>query len=146
LYVLSVPGDLGPYQDQEFAFEVIVAIIGSIMGALLCGSIGNMQFERDNTGDNAFKEKIRRVKTFIGYRQLAPQLGDSIFNHYQYTWVKERNLGDRNSSFLSLLSRPLAAEVSLVLHGDIFKSVPLLQSWKESIQRNLAFAMRPQVR
>ena len=138
-------GDVGPYQDQEMVFSVSVAIISAIMGALLCGTIGNMQFERDNSGNNAFKDKIRRVQHFIQYRQLNSELSSSIYNHYKYAWATERNLGGKNESFLNMLSKPLAGEVALALHADIFASVSLLNDWKTSVRCKLALVLRPQV-
>ena len=138
-------GDIAPITDIEMVFQVFLAIVGASMGANICGQMSSYLKLSDQSGEMAFKEKLKSVEHYCEYRNLKADLRIAILANYRTMWRKERRVGAKNTSFLHSLSSEMSGEVALELNKPIMDVVCVFKNCRESMHKRFAFALQPQI-
>jgi CRP-like cAMP-binding protein len=138
-------GDVSAYTDLEVIMYVALCIISACLGANICGQMSSLLSTQDKSGETSYKDKVRAVEHYIGYRKLRSDLRQSILTNINTIWVRERRIGDASSSFLSYLPVPLAADVAYELNNDIVMAVPIFSTIRDSLRRKLSLFLKAQI-
>jgi CRP-like cAMP-binding protein len=138
-------GDIAPITDIEMVFQVFLAIVGASMGANICGQMSSYLKLSDQSGEMAFKEKLKSVVHYCEYRNLKADLRIAIMANYRTMWRKERRMGAKSTSFMHSLSSEMAGDVALELNTPIMDVTTVFKRCRESLHKRFAFALKPQI-
>jgi potassium voltage-gated channel Eag-related subfamily H protein 7 len=138
-------GDIAPITDIEMVFQVFLAIVGASMGANICGQMSSYLQLSDQSGESAFKEKLKSVEHYCEYRNLKADLRIAIMANYRTMWRKERRVGAKNTSFLHSLSSEMAGDVALELNQPIMDVISVFKNCRECLHKRFAIALKPQI-
>lgn len=98
-------GDISPATELETIWELFVVLVGACFLAALIGAFGAYLQQNDKTGPNSFHAKIERVKQYMRFRNIPPDIQNSILFFHQCRWEASQTLDERET--LSLLPQPL---------------------------------------
>jgi hypothetical protein len=121
----------------------VIALSGTCLNALVCGSLGELFTTLDNTNVSSFNRKMSVVDTLISYRKLDSSIRSSIVGQFEYVWMTERQSGGNESNIMQILSPSLAGELAMALRSDILKNVPCFKLLNPG---RISRALRPQVK
>jgi len=138
-------GDIAPITDIEMVFQVFLAIVGASMGANICGQMSSYLKLSDQSGESAFKEKLKSVEHYCEYRNLKADLRIAIMANYRTMWRKERRVGAKKTSFLHSLSTEMSGDVALELNTPIMDVISSFKNCRECLHKRFAFALKPQI-
>ncbi len=136
-------GDISPATELETIWELCVVLVGACFLAALIGAFGAYLQQNDTTGQNSFYAKIERVKQYMRFRNIPPEIQHSILFFHQCRWETSQTLDERET--LSLLPQPLQLDISFAVMEKVIHRVPILESLPIIIQKRIAHALRPQV-
>lgn len=139
-------GDIVPYTNVEFVFQIMVAIISAFLAATFLGFCGIFLEDRDALSSNAIKRKLKDVETFLAVRSIPARLRDSVVAQYSHIWRKKRSLrAGRGNELLFHLSQPLSMDLSLRLNAPVLDAIPILRQLPQPVLRRIALSLRPQI-
>lgn len=138
-------GDIAPITDIEMIFQVFLAVVGASMGANICGQMSSYLKLSDQSGEMAFKEKLRSVEHYCDYRNLNADLRIAIMANYRTMWRKERRAGAKETSFLHSLSTEMAGAVALQLNLPIIDVISVFTNCRQALHKRVALALKPQI-
>lgn len=136
-------GDISPATELETIWELCVVLVGACFLAALIGAFGAYLQQNDTTGQNSFYAKIERVKQYMRFRNIPPEIQNSILFFHHCRWEASQTLNERET--LSLLPQPLQLDISFAVMEKVIHRVPILESLPIIIQKRIAHALRPQV-
>jgi len=114
------------------------------MFASIIGAWQALLKQTDETGDNAFKDKITRLLTYMEYREFKPSLRNAVVLHYAHLWHSERCL-DHDGAVVNELPAPLRMEIAHCVIGQALGKVPVIRDCELLTRKRLADVMRKQV-
>lgn len=101
-FLWSCPGDIAPYTNLEFCYQIfVVALSGACLNALVCGSFSQYWFSVDSSSMLYFQQKMETIELFTRYRKLDDSLRDSLIGQFEYVWMLERQTGGYHTNFLT---------------------------------------------
>jgi len=136
-------GDISPATELETIWELCVVLVGACFLAALIGAFGAYLQQNDTTGRNSFYAKLDRVKQYMRFRNIPPDIQSSILFFHHCRWEASQTLDERET--LSLLPQPLQLDISFAVKEKVIHTVPILESLPIIIQKRIAHALRPQV-
>ena len=136
-------GDISPATELETMWELFVVLVGACFLAALIGAFGAYLQQNDTTGQNSFHAKIERVKQYMRFRNIPPDIQRSILFFHHCRWESSQTLDERET--LSLLPQPLQLDISFAVKEKVIHMVPILEALPIVIQKRIAHALRPQV-
>jgi hypothetical protein len=138
-------GDIYPTNNVETLWGLCVVLLACVLFASIIGAWQALLKQVDETGDNAFKDKITRLLTYMDYREFNPELKNAVVLHYTHLWHSTRCL-DQQDQIVSELPAPLRMEIAHVVVGNALAKVPvLLDCAPQRVRMMLAAAMRKQI-
>jgi hypothetical protein len=135
-------GDITPHRNLEYAFTVLVMVLGASMYALIIGNIASLVSSVDSA-KSAFWNRVEGVNQYLRTRDIPPELYDQIQDYHDYIWDRYRGVSAKE--FLRDLPDPLRLEVLFHLTSDLIDRVPLFQHANEAMRNALLMALEPQV-
>jgi voltage-gated potassium channel len=135
-------GDITPHRNLEYAFTVLVMVLGASMYALIIGSIASLVSSVDSA-KSGFWNRVDGLNQYLRTRDLPPELYDQIQDYHDYIWDRYRGVSAKE--FLSDLPDSLRLEVLFHLTSDLIDRVPLFRHAEEAMRNALLMALEPQV-
>ena len=135
-------GDITPHRNLEYAFTVLVMVLGASMYALIIGSIASLVSSVDSA-KSAFWSRVDGLNQYLRTRELPPELYDQIQDYHDYIWDRYRGVNAKE--FFSDLPDSLRLEVLFHLTADLIDRVPLFRHADEAMRNALLMALEPQV-
>jgi voltage-gated potassium channel len=117
-------GDITPHRNLEYAFTVLVMVLGASMYALIIGSIASLVSSVDSA-KSGFWNRVDGLNQYLRTRDLPPELYDQIQDYHDYIWDRYRGVSAKE--FLSDLPDSLRLEVLFHLTSDLIDRVPLFR-------------------
>eukprot|EP01029_Cantina_marsupialis_P017915 TRINITY_DN404_c0_g1_i4.p1 TRINITY_DN404_c0_g1~~TRINITY_DN404_c0_g1_i4.p1 ORF type:complete len:2361 (+),score=342.30 TRINITY_DN404_c0_g1_i4:1283-8365(+) len=131
-------GDIRPYTTLETVFEIVVILTGACMFAGLIGSVAVSFQHRDKSGIVGFRDHVRKLRQYMKYRRLPPDLQDSILNHLNGNWRISK--GVERQQALRDLPIPLQQEINVLFFRDVMRSSSV-KGCCESMRKKIAMEL-----
>jgi hypothetical protein len=135
-------GDIVPARNAEYAFTILVMVLGASMYALIIGSIASLVSSID-AARTAFWERADGVSQYLRTRAIPEPLQRQIRDYYEYIW--ERYRGSSTQQFLRDLPDPIRLEVVFHLTRDLIEKVPLFRHADAALRNALLMSLQPLV-
>ncbi len=135
-------GDITPNRNPEYAFTLLVMLVGASMYALIIGSIASLVSSIDST-KAAFWNRVEGINHYLRSRNLPLELQDQIQDYFDYVWDRYRGVSAK--SFLQDLPDPIRLEIVFHLTSDLIEQVPLFRHANEAMRNALLMSLEPQV-
>ncbi|UCC25861.1 MAG: ion transporter [Gemmatimonadales bacterium] len=135
-------GDIVPTRNAEYAFTILVMVLGASMYALIIGSIASLVSSID-AAKTAFWDRADGVSQYLRSRALPEPLQRQIRDYYEYIW--ERYRGSSTQQFLRDLPDPIRLEVVFHLTRELIEKVPLFRHAEPALRNALLMSLQPLV-
>ena len=116
-------GDIYPTGNLETIWEIVVVLTGCSLFSSLVGSWQALLRQTDETGDNAFKEKMQRLMNYMQHRHFHTGLKNAIVLHYAHLWHSAKCLDE--TAVVVDLPGPLRMKLHFVV-GRSFQKIPVI--------------------
>jgi CRP-like cAMP-binding protein len=136
-------GDIYPTGNLETIWEIVVVLTGCSLFGSLVGSWQALFRQTDETGDNAFKEKMQRLMNYMQYRHFHTGLKNAIVLHYAHLWHSAKCLDE--AAVVVDLPGPLRMEIAHFVVGRSFQKIPVIVECSALTKKRLADSMRKQI-
>jgi len=135
-------GDVPSASNAQMIYAMIVMLFGVGVYGYVIGNVANI-LSKKNPGRTQFFENMDKLKSFVSYRNIPPELQKRILNYYVYIWKKR--LGFDETSFLEGLPSGLRTEVEVFLKRDILQKIPLFKGVEDNFLKEVSLHLRPVV-
>jgi hypothetical protein len=135
-------GDIVPARNAEYAFTILVMVLGASMYALIIGSIASLVSSID-AAKAAFWDRADGVSQYLRTRAVPESLQRQIRDYYEYIW--ERYRGSSTQQFLRDLPDPIRLEVVFHLTRELIEKVPLFRQAEPALRNALLMSLQPLV-
>jgi hypothetical protein len=135
-------GDITPSRDVEYAFSIVVILLGASGYAFIIGNIASLLSGLD-AGKTRYFDRLEAIDRYLHARDVPGELAQRVRNYYDYLWAERR--GQRETELFHDLPRPLRLEVLRQLTHDLQERVPLFRHCDEVLRNVLLQALEPQV-
>lgn len=112
-------GDIVPQTIGQYAYAILVMLIGIAMYASIIGFIANIISKRDHARSE-HQERLDKLRSYLQYHQVPLALRKRIWKYYNYLWSNK--LSSAQFNMLAEIPEPIKTEVALFLVGDLLKS------------------------
>ena len=109
----------GPAQQL---FAMALMLLGAVIAALLFGAVA-VHLANSSVSALRFQEQMRMVNERMAFFHLPRELQQRVRMRYEYSWKQYRDL--RSDEFLYELCPVMRRDITMHLHEDIVRSVPL---------------------
>jgi hypothetical protein len=92
-------GDVAPYTDLEFGYQIFIALCGTCLNAMMCQSLSLYLNYLEASGYYQLQEHIHHLSKYVKLRNISGSIQNEIYTYCNYIWKKERNLGSLENSF-----------------------------------------------
>jgi CRP-like cAMP-binding protein len=133
-------GDIVPGRNAEYAFAILVMILGASMYVLIIGSIASLVSSID-AAQTTFWERADGVSQYLRTRAVPESLQRQIRDYQEYIW--ERYRGSSTQQFLRDLPDPLRLEVVFHLTRELVEKVPLFREAEPALRNALLMCLQP---
>ena len=133
-------GDITPEEPIQFAYVIVVMLMGAAIYGFIIGNIANIIANID-VAKSQFRERIETIDTFLKYRNIPQDLQKRILDYYQYLWESRR--GYEEASLLKDLPTSLQTQVSFFLNRDIIEKVPIFKNAARELIRDIVLNLKP---
>ncbi len=135
-------GDITPSRNAEYAFTVVVMIVGASMYALIIGSIASLVSSID-AAKAAFWERVDGVGLYLRARGVPEPLQEQVRDYYEYIWDRYRGTDTREL----LRDLPSATRLEVLYHltRELVERVPLFSHGDTAMRNALLMALEPRV-
>jgi len=135
-------GDIVPTRALEYAFTIIVMVVGASMYALIIGSIASLVSSIDSS-KAAFWGRVEGVNQYLRGRDLPKELTEQIQDYYDYIWDRYRGISA--PALLKDLPESIRLEVLFHLTRELMDQVPLFRHTGPALRNALLMSLEPQV-
>jgi len=135
-------GDVMLTTIQHKIYAMMVMLFGVGVYGFVIGNVANILLKRD-PARTQFLNNLERLRSFVNFREIPPQLQKRIRSYYEYIW--KQKIGANESEFISGLPDGLKTEVELFLKRDILERIPLFKGISDSFLREVSLHLRPVV-
>jgi len=135
-------GDIVPTRALEYAFTIIVMVVGASMYALIIGSIASLVSSIDSS-KAAFWGRVEGVNQYLRGRDLPKELTEQIQDYYDYIWDRYRGISA--PALLKDLPESIRLEVLFHLTRELIDQVPLFRHTGPALRNALLMSLEPQV-
>lgn len=135
-------GDITPSKNAEYAFTVVVMIVGASMYALIIGSIASLVSSID-AAKTAFWERVDGVGQYLRARGVPEPLQEQVRDYYEYVWDRYRGADARQ--LLRDIPDSIRLEVLFHLAHELIERVPLFRHGDAAMRNALLAALEPRV-
>jgi hypothetical protein len=135
-------GDITPNRDLEYAFTIVVMMVGASWYALIIGSIASLVSSIDSA-KSRFWDRVDVVGQHLRSRDVPGGLQRQIQDYYEYIWDRYRGVGAED--LLSDLPAEMRLEVVYHLTRDLIEEVPLFRHGGEALRNALLMALESRV-
>ncbi|KAI7991045.1 putative cyclic nucleotide-gated ion channel 15 [Camellia lanceoleosa] len=114
----------------ENIFVNLVAVLGLV---LLAALVGNMQRYLQSTSLRLEESRQKRTETeqWMHYRQIPPELRQSVRKYDQYRWVATRGVEEK--TIISALPKDLQRKINNHLCNNLVRKVPLFDQMDDKM-------------
>jgi len=123
-------GDISPYTDIEFCYQILICFCGVCLNAMICQSLYLCLKSWDSFGDfrlNGFRSSIDK---YILLRKLSGGTRNEVISNLELSWETDRQIcSSHNTCLKSNLPFHLSCEISYELYKDSIKCIPILNSF-----------------
>jgi voltage-gated potassium channel len=135
-------GDVPSTSNAQMIYSMLVMLFGVGVYGYVIGNVANILSKKD-PGKAQFFENMDKLKSFVRYRNIPPELQKRILNYYIYIWKKR--LGFNETSFMEGLPSGLRTEVEVFLKRDVLKKIPLFKGVDDKFLKEVSLHLRPVV-
>jgi hypothetical protein len=135
-------GDITPGRNVEYAFTIVVMLLGASMYAFIIGNLASL-FSSVDSAKATFWNRVEATNQYLRSRHVAAELNDQIRDYYDYLWTRYRGMNERD--LFSDLPAPVRLEVLLQLTKDLIQNVPLFKYCSPALRNALLLALQPQI-
>lgn len=118
-------GDISPITAIETIFQNIVVLTGACFFAGIIGSFAEFLSNSDESGESAFKDKIRKLSDYMKYRNLPKPLQNEIIFYHTSRWNRSHIINEKE--VITILSEPLQMDLSFEKLSDVVLQIPVLK-------------------
>jgi len=118
-------GDIVPVTDIQRLFSVFVQLLGLVFFGYIIGNMVSIVSKRDPEKVK-YLENVEKLSSLLRSRYIPKDLQKRILDYYGY--LRDKNMGYDESSFLNTLPDGLRMEVELILKKDLIEEIPLFKS------------------
>lgn len=142
LITMAGYGGSMPVSDIEVVFSILVVFLGIGVYVTIIGTVGSLVTNLDSNASK-FREKLDSINDYMKYRSLESGIRNQVRTYYNYIWHSRKGLDE--TKIFEDLPDFLKISVSLHLHKDIIKKVPLLQNADDNFVSEIVVRLKPRV-
>ena len=121
--------------ELETIFQNVVVLTAAYYFASIINAFGEFFSQNDESGSSAFMLKIQRLREYMAYRKLPDLLRDEILFYHKSRWETSHVLEERKVK--SMLSQPLAMEVSFEMLSSVISKFPILRECSTNLLKRI---------
>jgi hypothetical protein len=134
--------DITPTRNVEYAFAIVVLLLGASLWAYIIGNIASLISNLDSA-KAAFWNRVETVNQYLRTRQVPAALNDQVRGYYEYLWTRYRGMS-RQELFADL-PEPVRLDILLHLTRELVEKVPLFRFASAVLRNALLLALRPEI-
>ncbi|MBI5580502.1 MAG: ion transporter [Deltaproteobacteria bacterium] len=134
-------GDITPHRDFEYAFSILIMLLGASTYAFIVGNIASLFSNLDAARADYFN-KIEATSQYLHSRQVPHQLNEQVRDYYEYIWDRRR--GFKEEALFEDLPPSFRLSLLQLLARDLIERVPLFKHCSPILRNLLLLALKPQ--
>ncbi len=135
-------GDISPSLPHEMRFGIFVMLLGTVVHAILIGSVASALAGID-AGRTRFFKRVEFQVNFLRARGAPPVVIQRVSDYFDHLW--EQHGGQLQDRLLADLPKSLRTEVLLELAGPLLSEVALFSDASQTLREALVASLRPEV-
>lgn len=128
-----------PIKDEEYAFMIVVFLVGIFIFATIVGKVGSM-ISNMNANRAEFQQRLDAIKRYMEFRHVNKELETRVVKWFDYLWNNKQSLDGQ--SILGALPSKLKAEIAISVHMDTLKRVAIFQECEAGLLTELVLKLK----
>ena len=133
-------GDIHAYVVGEMVFAVICMIVGVVFyGYVIASAVESL----DNADAQRvrYQQKLNTITHFLKEQNVRPDMKKRVLEFCEFLWHRKK--GANLENLFQGLPTSLQADITMSLHKDSIKSVPLFQGMELDFTKMLTLCIQP---
>lgn len=139
-FVMMVGENIGPANDVERLYVSVVLLVGACFYASVVGNMA-LLVSNLNATNARHKHKQELVTDVVRYLGLPQDITDRVQEYFDYL-ASFAHPGPDGMNFLSDLPNSLFEDISMYLHGERVRAVPLFANVEDAFITSLVTRLR----